>query len=236
MRLALPGTAGRVLAGGADAHAVRPDAPPGGRTGRLAARIGRKTSIAALSLYALGLGAALGLASADWATRGGYPFGGVQIGAWTAWPRAGAANADPYTRAVNARRGEVPLAVGEGLLLTASADDAGRALDATCAYRIGGATPPARAWTLTVAGRGASDPERPSLRDGFTSTEVLRERDGRFAILLGPEVEPGNWLPSPRARGPMRLAIRLYDTPAAASAGALDRDSVPAITRLDCAS
>jgi hypothetical protein len=226
VRLALPGGTGRALAGGDARQAPRP--------ARLAVRIGRKTSIAALALYALALGAGLGLASADWATSGGYPFGGVQVGAWTAWPRAGASNADPYTRAVNARRGEVPLAVGEGLLLTASADDSGRALDAACTYRIGGSTPPARAWTLTVAGRGARDPGRPLLREGFTSTEVLRERDGRFAILLGPEVEPGNWLPSPRARGPLRLAIRLYDTPAAASVGSLDRDAVPAITRTGC--
>lgn len=216
--------------------------PPGGSPtgagslGGLLRRVGARASNAGLALYALALGAILGLASADWATRGGYPFGGIVVGAWTAWPRAGSTAADPYTRAVNARRGEVPLAVGEGLLLTASADDTGRGLDATCRYSVAGATPPARAWTLTVAGRGAPEPGRPALREGFTSTEVLREADGRFAIRVGPEVEPGNWLPSPRARGPIRLALRLYDTPVAASAGTLDRDAVPAITRLGCAS
>ncbi|MDP4026222.1 DUF1214 domain-containing protein [Methylobacterium sp. NEAU 140] len=237
MRLAIPGPAAR----GAGGDETGPSAAAraahlGGRTARFAARLGRKSSVAGLALYALGLGAVLGLASADWATSGGYPFGGVQIGAWTAWPRAGAANADPYTRAVNARRGEVPLAVGEGLLLTAAADDAGRTLDAACTYRIGGAMPSARAWTLTVAGRGARDPDRPIVREGFTSTEILREPDGRFAVLLSPEVQTGNWLPSPRASGPLRLAIRLYDTPAAASVGALDRAAVPSITPIGCAS
>ncbi len=188
-----------------------------------------------LALYALALGGVLGLVSADWATSGGYPFGGVRIGSWTAWPRAGATNADPYTRAVNARRGEVPLAVGEGLLLTAAEDDEGRTLDASCTYAVGGTVPPARAWTLTVSGRGKGDPERPRLRDGFTSTEILRHQDGRFTITVAPEVEPGNWLPSPRASGPLRLALRLYDTPAAASVGSLDRNSVPSITRTGCA-
>ena len=207
-----------------------------GGAGRLVARLWRKSSVAGLAAYALALGGVLGLASADWATRGGYPFGGVQVGAWTAWPRAGAAKADPYTRAVNARRGEIPLAVGEGLLLTAASDDAGQALDATCTYRIGGGTPPARAWTLTVAGRGLRDPGRAAVREGFTSTEVLRSADGRFTVVLGPEVQPGNWLPSPRASGPVRLALRLYDTPVAASVGSLDRSTVPAITRLGCAS
>ena len=237
MRLAIPGSFGRTQAAGDAGRAAPPrrSTGPGGRAARFAVRIARKSSFAGLALYALALGGVLGLASADWATSGGYPFGGVQIGAWTAWPRAGAVGADPYTRAVNARRGEVPLAVGEGLLLTAAVDDAGRILDATCTYRIAGSTPPARAWTLTVAGRGARDPGRPPVREGFTATEILRSADGRFAIVLGPEVEPGNWLPSPRASGRVRLALRLYDTPAAASAGSLDRDSVPAITRVGCA-
>ncbi|MDP4004054.1 DUF1214 domain-containing protein [Methylobacterium sp. NEAU K] len=234
MRLAIPGSSGRSSAAGETQPA--PGTGSLGGAGRLVVRVWRKSSVAGLAVYALALGGVLGLASADWATSGGYPFGGVQVGAWTAWPRAGAANSDPYTRAVNARRGEIPLAVGEGLLLTAAVDDQGQALDATCSYRIGGGTPPARAWTLTVAGRGPRDAGQPPLREGFTSTEVLRAADGRFTVVLAPEVQPGNWLPIPRASGPVRLALRLYDTPVAASVGSLDRDSVPAITRLGCAS
>lgn len=226
MKLTIPEALGRT--------SVFAGAPRNGAA-RFVLRLWRKSSIAGLAAYTLALGAVLGLASADWATSGGYPFGGVQVGAWTAWPRAGAANADPYTRAVNARRGEIPLAVGEGLLLTAAVDDSGQALDATCTYRVGGATPPARAWTVTVAGRGAREPGRAPLREGFTSTEVLRTADGRFTITLAPDVQPGNWLPSPRASGPVRLALRLYDTPVAASVGSLDRSAVPAITRVGCA-
>lgn len=229
MKLTMPEGFGRAAA------TVPPVGWPRTRVTRFAVRLWRKSSVAGLALYTLALGGALGLASADWATRGGYPFGGVQVGAWTAWPRAGAASADPYTRAVNARRSEIPLAVGEGLLLTAAVDDEGRTLEAACTYRIGGGTPPARAWTLTVAGRGPRDPARPTLREGFTATEILRTADGRFAVILAPEVQPGNWLPSPRASGPVRLALRLYDTPAAASVGSLDRNAVPAITRLGCA-
>ncbi|WP_019906376.1 DUF1214 domain-containing protein [Methylobacterium sp. 77] len=206
-----------------------------GRGSRALRAVLRRTSDVGLVIYTLALGAGLGLATADYATRGGYPFGGVSVGSWTAWPRTGSLGADPYARAVNARRGEIPLAVGEGLLLTASQDDQGRALEAGCTYRIAGATPPARAWTLTVAGRGKRDPERPVLREGFTSTEVLREADGRFSILLAPDVQPGNWLPMPRADGPVRLALRLYDTPVAASAGTVERSAVPTIARTGCA-
>ncbi|MEA1831094.1 DUF1214 domain-containing protein [Methylobacterium durans] len=222
---------------GAPARAAARPHPAGGLAGRVARRVRdllRKTSRVGLVLYALGLGAGLGLVSADWATRGRYPFGGVTVGPWTAWPRAGASNADPYARAVNARRGEIPLAVGEGLLLSATTDDSGRGLEAGCSYSIAGHTPPARAWTLTVTGRGAPEPGRPALRSGFTSTEILRERDGHFVISLAPAARPGNWLPSPAASGALRLGLRLYDTPVAAGTGSLDRDSLPAITRLGC--
>lgn len=236
MKLALPGLAARLPAAGEPAaDSPRRNLVPG-RAGRLVLRVVRRSGLPLLLLYALALGAILGLASADWATRGGYPFGGVTVGAWTAWPRAGSTGADPYTRAVNARRGEIPLAVGEGLLMTAAEDDDGRPLDSSCTYLVAGAVPPARAWTLTVAGRGPQDPKRPHIRDGFTSTEILREQDGRFTIIIAPEVEPGNWLPTPRAEGPMRLALRLYDTPAAASTAALDKSVVPSITRKGCAS
>lgn len=205
------------------------------RLRRLVRGAASRTTRVGLVVYALALGAVLGLLSADYATRGGYPFGGTAIGSWTAWPRAGAFDADPYSRAVNARRGAIPLAVGEGMLLTATQDDEGRALDAACTYRLSGVTPPARAWTLTVTGRPAPEGAPPPLREGFTSTEILRDADGLFAILLSPEVQPGNWLPMPRGRGAVRLALRLYDTPVAASVSSLDRDSLPAIRRTGCA-
>lgn len=209
---------------------------PARRAPRLNAFLRGATSRSArvgLVVYALTLGGVLGLVSADYATSGGYPFGGTPIGSWTAWPKAGSLDADPYSRAVNARRGDIPLAVGEGMLLTASVDDDGRALDAACTYHLSGVTPPARAWTLTVTGRGAA--EQAPTRDNFTSTEILRDADGQFAILFSPEVQPGNWLPMPRPRGPVRLALRLYDTPVAASVSSLDRDSLPSIERVGCA-
>ncbi|KMO43672.1 hypothetical protein VQ03_07300 [Methylobacterium tarhaniae] len=208
----------------------------------------RRVGTVGLVLYALALGAVLGLASANWATRGRYPFGGVVLNAWTAWPKIGSRDADPYVRAIHARTGEIPLALGEGLLLTALTDDAGRRLDPSCRYRVAGATPPARAWTLSVERRGhakhtAKDAASPAPqagsappppRTGFTSTEVLRDRDGRFSVIVSPAVRPGNWLPMPEGDGSIRLVLRLYDTPVAASTGVLEREGVPSITREDC--
>lgn len=224
----------------------RPNAPARPRRGaalrrvrasrlrRLVRNLLRRTSHTGFVLYALVLGSALGLGSAELATGGGYVFGGTSIGAWTAWPRIGSLGADPYSRAVNARHGEIPLALGEGMLLTASSDDEGARLDATCTYTVGGATPPARSWTMTIAGVGSEDPNAVPIRQGFTSTEVLRSADGPFEITISPEVHAGNWLPMPRSRGAVRLALRLYDTPVAASVGTLDRDTLPVITRTGC--
>ncbi|MFE1603089.1 DUF1214 domain-containing protein [Methylobacterium sp. ID0610] len=195
----------------------------------------RRTGVVGLVVYALALGLVLGLASANWATRGRYPFGGVALNAWTAWPRVGSREADPYTRAIHARTGEVPIALGEGLLLTAIVDDAGQRLSPACTYRISGATPPSRAWTLTAERRRrAAPPAADGPRRGFTSTEVLRDQAGHFAITLGPTVQPGNWLPMPDGEGGLRLVLRLYDTPVAASTGVLEREGVPSITRVGC--
>ncbi|ACL55751.1 DUF1214 domain-containing protein [Methylobacterium nodulans] len=197
----------------------------------------RRAGIVGLVVYALALGLGLGLASANWATRGRYPFGGVGLNAWTAWPRIGSREADPYARAIHARTGEIPIALGEGLLLTALVDDAGQRLSPACTYRIAGATPPARAWTLTAERRRPDAPpasDGPPPRRGFTSTEVLRDQAGRFAIILSPSVQPGNWLPVPGGEGALRLVLRLYDTPVAASTGVLEREGVPTITRVAC--
>ena len=62
----------------------------------------------------------LGISSASIALRGDYPFGGIEVGPWKAWPQVGSREADPYARAIVTRRAEIPLAVGEGLALTAT--------------------------------------------------------------------------------------------------------------------
>ena len=54
----------------------------------------------------------------------------TELGQWRVEARAGAADADPYTRARVERSGEIPLALGEGLRLTTRIDSDGRALDA----------------------------------------------------------------------------------------------------------
>lgn len=195
----------------------------------------RFPSFALLTLYVLSLAAALGLGSAHLATAGRYPFGGIRVGPWTAWPRTGSRDADPYARAINARSADIPLGAGEGLMLAARTDDEGRPLDSACVYRFAGETPPARMWTLTLydgAGRLVASELG---RSGFTSAEVLRDANGRFTVTAAREAQSGNWLPMPGS-GRVNAVLRLYDTPASASSAALERRLLPTIERLACAS
>ena len=194
----------------------------------------RRSGFVVFTIYALLFGGALGITSADWATSGEYPFGAVRVGPWTIWPRSGSRDADPYTRAVVARSGDIPLGVGEGLMLRATVDNDGRALDARCTYRIGSVTPQARHWTLTLYGGDGRPIATPLGRTGFSSSEVLRDDAGAFTIIASREARHGNWVMMPEA-GRLVIVLRLYDSPVAAGSAALDQRSVPGIERVECA-
>ncbi|WP_157961378.1 DUF1214 domain-containing protein [Microvirga flavescens] len=185
--------------------------------------------------YALLLGLVLGLGSAYWAVRGEYPVGGVQIGPWRTWPKIGTPDIDPYARAIIARRAEIPLAIGEGLALTATRDSEGRRLIAPCTYRIGSVMPATRFWTLAVYDR-RNNPIRPELgRSGFTSSEILRNSAGGFDLVLSRNAQAGNWLQL-TGEGPFSVILRLYDMPGAVGASTLEPHALPSIERLGCAS
>jgi hypothetical protein len=159
--------------------------------------------------------------------------GALRYGPWTVWPRAGAPDADPYTQALFARRGEVAMTPAEGLALYAAIDDGGRELSARCSYRVTGRMPAARAWTLTAYRSDGRLMDNPARRHGLTSAEAVLGDDA--GITLSTEPSPGNWLPLP-ADGPFVILLRLYDTPLAAISAALDRDRLPVLERLGCAS
>lgn len=184
----------------------------------------------------LAAAAALGLGL--WATAAllanGGPFETLRLGAWEVAANAGAADADPYARAALARSGEIPLALGEGLQMVARVDDAGRALNARCVYRIGPRTPPARYWTLELVDRKGSAIENPAGRYVFRSSEILREGDGSFSIWVSAAVHAGNWLPI-GAPARFALVLRLYDSPLSAASGAIQKTSAPAVVRESCA-
>lgn len=212
---------------------VAPLADRGGFALRDTARpncLGRAAGV--LAVFAVAAASGLGATFVAVENRAG--LGAVRAGPWTAWPRNGAPDADPYSRAIVARSGELPLGLGEGLAFTARRDSAGRPLVSGCVYRIVGRAPQARAWTVTAETPQGGLIENAARRHGFTADEIVRDGAGRFAITLSRQARPGNWLPlGPEPR--FQVVLRLYDSPVSAAAAALDAAFLPVIEREDCA-
>jgi hypothetical protein len=189
--------------------------------------------LVAKALAAGAIGLALGVAASGWILAD-PPFGAVTIGPWRVAAKAGSLEADPYTRAALARSGEIPLALGEGLKLVARVDSAGRPLDRRCLYRVGTHTPASRYWTMSLTDADGYPVENAAGRYGFGSSEILRDGDGSFSVYVSALAHSGNWLPIGHVQT-FALALHLYDTPLAASAGGIEKSSVPTIEREGCA-
>ncbi len=173
-----------------------------------------------------------GFSTAWLAVEHGHPFGDVIVGSWAAWPSAGGPDADPYSVALLARTGEVPLGAGEGLAFTATQDSNGDLLSGRCDYMIEGQTPPARLWTLTVYDGEGRLMNNAARRAGFHSREIVRHADGGMEITVSPSVKPGDWLPVARV-AELRFVLRLYDTPLTTATEFTGID-MPTITRGAC--
>ena len=95
------------------------------------------------SCFTLILAAVVGL-GATWLTlTRGVAFGALSIGAWTAWPKSGSVDIDPYARAIISRTGQLPIGTGDGVAFYARRDDAGNAFDGRCTFVISGSSPAA---------------------------------------------------------------------------------------------
>jgi hypothetical protein len=185
------------------------------------------------SLFTFLLAAVVGL-GATWLTlTRGTAFGGVQLGAWTAWPKTGTAEIDPYARAVIARTGELPVGSGDGVAFFARSDDSGRALDGRCDVSVSGVTPPARYWTITLYEPNGQFVASSVNRPGFTSQELMRRMDGSFELQVAPRARTGNWLPTGGIAHYV-LVLRLYDTPVGVATRAGREAPMPSIVTRDC--
>jgi hypothetical protein len=184
-------------------------------------------------LFAFAVAAVVGL-SMTWVTLArGTAFGAITIGAWTAWPKTGTPDIDPYARAVVARNGELPIGSGDGVSFFARADEKGQPLDGRCDVVLSGTTPQARFWTLALY-----DPEGRLVansvnRQGFTSQEIVRQTNGSFEIQVAPRARPGNWLPTGGIERYV-LVLRLYDTPVGLATRTAREVPMPGISTRGC--
>lgn len=185
------------------------------------------------SLFALAVAALVGLGATYFALTRGAAFGSLTIGTWTAWPKTGTVDADPYARASIARTGQLPVALGDGVSFTTKTDDTGKLLDGRCDVVLSGVTPAARFWTLTLYNIEGQLVANSINRFGFTSQEIVRNADGSFEIAVSPRANAGNWLPT---NGIERYALmlRFYDTAVGVSTKAGREVPMPAVTTRRC--
>jgi hypothetical protein len=188
-----------------------------------------------LTLLALIIAAGVGLGLTWTTATRGVDLNTLTIGAWTARPRSGSSEIDPYARASVARSGELPIGTGDGITFTAITDDAKKPLDGRCDVIISGVTPPARFWTLSLYDSKGRLVANTLDRYGFTSQEVVRSADGTFEIRIAARARAGNWLPT-SAIDRYVLMLRLYDTPVGVATRSQKDAPMPAVTTLGCPS
>jgi len=159
------------------------------------------------------LAIALGLASAARSVRAGFAGGEVSNGPWRTSLVTGSVDADMYTRARVAIGGLLALAPSETVYFTASGDEEGRPLDASCDYRVEGDELPARWWSITAYGADQYLIPNDAGRFSFSQTTLARPPGGAWTLEVSSERRDGNWLPSGRAgaRGHFDLTLRLYN-------------------------
>ena len=186
-----------------------------------------------VALVALALAAAVGLGSTWMTTTRGTELGTLTIGAWTARPRTGTTDIDPYSRATINRNGELPIGTGDGISFTATRDDKKKPLDGRCDVVVSGVTPAARFWTLTLYDNKGRLVANALQRYGFTSQEIVRGADGGFEIRVASRSRAGNWLPTGGIER-YSLMLRLYDTPVGVATRTQRDAPMPQIATVGC--
>jgi hypothetical protein len=185
------------------------------------------------SIFAFALATLVGLGATYFALSRGAAFGALRIGAWTAWPKTGTADADPYARATIARSGVLPTGLGDGVTFIATGDDDGKPFDGRCDVVLSGITPTARYWTLSLYSPIGELVANSVNRFGFTSQEIVRSADGTFEITVAPRASAGNWLPTGGVER-YQLLLRLYDSAVGVSTRAGKEVPMPTIKTEAC--
>ncbi|WP_062016506.1 DUF1214 domain-containing protein [Aureimonas sp. AU4] len=186
-----------------------------------------------LTVLAVAIALGLGTASVVFMLERFEGADALVVGPWHADRTTGSPTADPYAKARLARSGNLTLGLGEGVAFQARVDTANRELRRECAYRLEGAYPPARVWTLAAFDNGGrligGDGGRPR---HLVSLNLMREDDNSALISIGREARPGNWLAN-AGTGPFVLALTFYDTPVSTDSGAAPV-AMPLIVRTGC--
>lgn len=162
------------------------------------------------SAYALAV--VVGVGSAWWVLKKApWVQNHVQVGAWRTNLLAGSQDADAYTRATVALNALLALDRSETMYFIATQDDTGQALRSGCNYRITGAPPAARWWSITAYADDMFLFDVPSGRHSLSGARAQLNPQGEFTLAVGPqESRDMHWIPTTGGRG-LVLTLRLYN-------------------------
>ncbi|NBB16828.1 DUF1214 domain-containing protein [Caulobacter sp. SLTY] len=166
-------------------------------------------------------------------TSPGASFATARGGIWRTSLDVGSTTANPYVRAVVARRGLLGLSSQETVYYNAVVDRDGQPLREACDYEVTGKGLPARWWSITLyaeddfLARNADD--APSI----DATSIVAGPDGAWKARISRErAGAANWVSS-KAAGGMALSLRVYNPAPTVIADPLSVD-LPVIRLLGC--
>ncbi|RFB04260.1 DUF1214 domain-containing protein [Parvularcula marina] len=132
----------------------------------------------------------------------------------------GAKEATPMTRAYTAVVGLLALSRQETLYYMAREDSDGEPMTADYVYEITGGDLPSRWWSITLYGDDHFLLDNEYGKFSVKATDLEREEDGTFKVVISREPQPGNWIPMAGEAGEeVSLLLRMYNP----NDGVLDR-------------
>jgi hypothetical protein len=166
----------------------------------------------AIGLLLLAGAVAAGLGSAWWVLKKAPWMNHlVQVGAWRSNLTAGSPDADIYTRASVALNALLALDRSETMYFIATQDDSGQPLRSRCNYRVVGAPPKARWWSITAYADDMFLFDTPAGHHSLNGTTAQLDGNGNFALTVGDQNQPGtHWLAT-SGDGGLLLTLRLYN-------------------------
>jgi hypothetical protein len=168
--------------------------------------------LALLTRFAVFLSIAVigGIGSAWVMIHSGSRISTLTQGPWVSWPASGRVDADPYTRAHSVRLGLLPLNPSLAMTYHARTDETGERIYSSCDYRVELDGLNAQWWSLAVFDDAGRAIRNAAQRYAYNSVTIVRESDGKAAVIMARDARPGNWLPIGGA-GNVTLALSIQD-------------------------
>ncbi len=172
----------------------------------------------------------VGISSGIWLVERGSRMTTQRNGPWLMWTRAGQKDLDPYTRARQAKHGNLPLSTQIAATWETRFDVDGRRLHSSCEYLIESEPIDATWFSLAVYDDHGMLIPNSAERHAFTNHSIAANPDGSFFVVLAREARPGNWLPVGGA-GRISLVLTMIEPKPSVAESA---PQLPSIRRIGC--